>query len=73
MLEGMGSEVTATTSKGSSFRDKLVGTPDILPGEDGDEWLSEDDDPLSEEDIDVTCPIIPLSKRNKIRMRSPWK
>ena len=70
MLEGMGS---GATSKGSLFQAKLVGILDILPGEDGNEWLLEDDEPLSEEYIDVTCSVTPLFKKDKIYMRRPWK
>ena len=64
-----------TMTEKFSFIDTLVGHANLPAKIEIEEWLSNDegDRMEEEENEDLHCPKIKLSKEEKIRIRKPWK
>ena len=56
-----------------SFRDKLLGQDANNDDLDPEEWILDDENGGSEADEEQCCPVIRMSREEKLRIRKPWK
>ncbi|XP_038687586.1 uncharacterized protein LOC119986972 [Tripterygium wilfordii] len=60
----------------TSFRDKLMGrmgAGNLSHEEEYDDSVSDDEEEAMEEEEETDCPVIRVSKKEKRRLRSPWR
>ena len=59
--------------KSTSFKEMLLGSTESHRYDELDDWVSDEEDDVDEEEQDLDCPIISLSKEDKKRLRKPWQ
>ena len=55
-----------------SFREKLIGGSPP-PANDTDEWVLEEEEEGDEDNDDLECPVITISKEEKVCIKKPWQ